>query len=123
MASLQFVTIDRGYNVLYITLGCAKNGLIQIMRASFSLWFLKGFRSRVGRCLQCSTPVHSWLQQPEESIITLEIAEGASEGVKLPMCGCVPSRCGWEATSSFLKLPRLFRQIKKMKLSALLQTF
>ena len=94
-------TIDRGYNVLYITLGCAKNEVdTDRMRA---LLLASGFgevadseSADVAIINTCSFLASA----TEESIeTTLEIAEGASEGVrKLPiiMCGCVPSRYGAE---------------------------
>ena len=91
-------TIDKK-NILFVTLGCAKNEVdTDRMRA---LLFAQGFS-------EVDTPDEADIvlintcsfltSATEESIeTTLQIAEGASHGVRsLPivMCGCVPSRYG-----------------------------
>lgn len=91
-------TIDKK-NILFVTLGCAKNEVdTDRMRA---LLFAQGFS-------EVNTPDEADIvlintcsflaSATEESIeTTLQIAEGASHGVRsLPivMCGCVPSRYG-----------------------------
>ncbi len=108
-------TIDRGYNVPYITLGCAKNEVGQIVCApSFSLWRVKLHPDSADIAIinTCSF----WLQHQSESIeTTLEIAGRRFRGSASAhiMCGCVLPDMAQSLTSSFLKLLRLF-QIKKM---------
>ena len=89
------------HSILYVTLGCAKNEVdTDRMRALLSAAGFSEATSVDEADLAIVNTCSFLASATEESVeVTLELADGAAEGVRaLPivMCGCVPSRYGDE---------------------------